>query len=135
MNPNKITVKDRLKELRGGVTQADFAKKFDVVAVTISQIENGKQNPSWDLAIRICEAYNCSMDWLQGRSDIQNIQQLSYDSYKEKYHEQVEKNTFLMEKIIKLQDDLLQLNYEKNAAERNFKKDSEKDLGIELASA
>lgn len=135
MNPNKVTVKDRLKELRGGVTQADFAKKFDVVAVTISQIENGKQNPSWDLALRICEAYHCSMDWLQGRSDIQNIQQLSFDSYKEKYHEQVEKNTFLMEKIIKLQDDLLQLNYEKNAAERSFKKDTERDLGIELISA
>ncbi len=135
MNPNKITVKDRLRELRGGVTQADFAKKFDVVAVTISQIENGKQNPSWDLAIRICEAYNCSMDWLQGRSDIQNIKQLSYDSYKEKYHEQVEKNTFLMEKIIKLQDDLLRFNYEKNAAERNFKKDTERDLAIELVSA
>jgi DNA-binding XRE family transcriptional regulator len=135
MNPNKITVKDRLRELRGGVTQADFAKKFDVVAVTISQIENGKQNPSWELALRICEAYNCSMDWLQGRSDIQNIQQLSYDSYKEKYHEQVEKNTFLMEKIIKLQDDLLKFSYEKNAAERSFKKDTERDLALEFVSA
>lgn len=135
MNPNKITVKDRLKELRGGVTQADFAKKFDVVAVTISQIENGKQNPSWDLALRICEAYNCSMDWLQGRSDIQNIQQLSYDSYKEKYHEQVERNSLLMEKIIKLQDDLLKLSYEKNATERNFKKDTERDLAVEFVSS
>ncbi|MFN3488018.1 MAG: helix-turn-helix domain-containing protein [Emticicia sp.] len=134
MNPNKITIKDRLRELRGGVTQADFAKKFDVVAVTISQIENGKQNPSWELALRICEAYNCSMDWLQGRSDIQNIQQLSYDSYKEKYHEQVEKNTFLMEKIIKLQDDLLRFSYEKNASERSFKKDIERNLAVELAS-
>ena len=130
MIPNKITVKDRLKELRGGLTQADFAKKFDVVAVTISQIENGKQNPSWELALRICEAYNCSMDWLQGRSDIQNIQQLSYDSYKEKYHEQVEKNSFLMEKIINLQDNLLRFMYEKNAAERSFEKDTERDLVV-----
>jgi DNA-binding XRE family transcriptional regulator len=131
MIPNKITVKDRLKELRGGLTQADFAKKFDVVAVTISQIENGKQNPSWELALRICEAYNCSMDWLQGRSDIQNIQQLSYDSYKEKYHEQVEKNSFLLEKIIKLQDELLKFSYEKNI-EKSLKKDIETDFGVEL---
>lgn len=134
MIPNNTNVKDRLKELRGELTQAAFAEKFGVVAVTISQIENGKQNPSWDLAIRICEAYNCSMDWLQGRSDIQNIKQLSYDSYKEKYHEQVEKNSFLMEKIINLQDDLLRFMYEKNAAERSFKKDTERDLAIELVS-
>lgn len=107
MNSNKISVKDRLKELRGDLTQAAFAKKFGVVAVTISQIENGKQNPSWELALRICEAYNCSMDWLQGRSDIQNIQQITFDSYKEKYLEQVEKNSFLMGKIIQLQDELL----------------------------
>ena len=135
MIPNNTNVKDRLKELRGELTQVAFAEKFGVVAVTISQIEKGKQNPSWDLALRICEEFNCSMDWLQGRSDIQNLQQLSYDSYKEKYHEQVEKNSFLMEKIIKLQDDLLSIIYEKNAADKSLKKDSGRDLVVELVSA
>jgi DNA-binding XRE family transcriptional regulator len=132
MIPNNTNVKDRLKELRGELTQVAFAEKFGVVAVTISQIEKGKQNPSWDLALRICEEFNCSMDWLQGRSDIRNLQQLSYDSYKEKYHEQVEKNSFLMEKIIKLQDDLLSFIYEKNAADKSLKKDSGRDLVVEL---
>eukprot|EP01036_Dinobryon_divergens_P040081 gene40081-52940_t len=40
MIPNNTNVKDRLKELRGELTQAAFAEKFGVVAVTISQIEN-----------------------------------------------------------------------------------------------
>lgn len=110
MIPNNTTVKDRLKELRGELTQAAFAEKFGIVAVTISQIEKGKQNPSWDLALRICEEFNCSMDWLQGRSEIKTIQVFSPDTYKEKYYEQLEKNSVLKDKIIKLQEDLIQNN-------------------------
>lgn len=131
-----MTVKDRLRELRGGITQADFAKKFDVVAVTISQIENGKQNPSWDLALRICEEFNCSMDWLQGRTDIQNIQQKSFDGYKEKYYEQIEKNNFLLEKIIKLQEEMLRTNHDKSAEstkEGSFRKDIERNVELVLS--
>lgn len=114
MIPNNTTVKDRLKELRGELTQAAFAEKFGVVAVTISQIEKGKQNPSWDLALRICEEFNCSMDWLQGRSEIQTIQVFSPDSYKEKYYEQLEKNSVLKDKIIKLQEELIQNFFDKS---------------------
>lgn len=106
---NKTHVKDRLKELRGDVTQAIFAQKFGVVAVTISQIENGKQNPSWDLALRICKEYDCSMDWFQGRSEIKNILQLQVinEDFKEKYYQELIKNSELKDKIIQLQDDLL----------------------------
>ena len=107
MIPNKTHVKDRLKELRGELTQAIFAKKFGVVAVTISQIENGKQNPSWDLALRICKEYDCSMDWLQGRSDIKTNQAFTSDSFQKKYYEQLGKTDELKDKIIQLQDDLL----------------------------
>jgi DNA-binding XRE family transcriptional regulator len=107
MIPNNIMVKDRLKELRGELTQVAFAEKFGVVAVTISQIEKGKQNPSWDLALRICEECNCSMDWLQGRSEIKTIQVFTPDVFREKYYEQLEKNSALKDKIIQLQEELL----------------------------
>lgn len=109
MIPDNTNVKDRLRELRGGVTQAAFAEKFGVVAVTISQIEKGKQNPSWDLALRICEEYDCSMDWLQGRSDAKKIRSVivSDDGFKDRFYEQLEKNNDLKDKIIKLQDELL----------------------------
>lgn len=114
MIPNKTTVKDRLKELRGELTQAAFAEKVGVVAVTISQIEKGKQNPSWDLALRICEEFNCSMDWLQGRSEIQTIQIFAPDTFKEKYYEQLEKTIALKDKIIQLQEQLLLFSLNKN---------------------
>lgn len=114
MIPNKTTVKDRLKELRGELTQAAFAEKVGVVAVTISQIEKGKQNPSWDLALRICEEFNCSMDWLQGRSEIQTIQTFAPDTFKEKYYEQLEKTIALKDKIIQLQEQLLLFSLNKN---------------------
>ncbi len=107
MIPNNTNVKDRLRELRGELTQAAFAEKFGVVAVTISQIEKGKQNPSWDLALKICEEFNCSMDWLQGRSETKQIQVVAPDAYKDKYYEQLEKNNALKDKIIHLQEQLL----------------------------
>lgn len=120
MIPNNTTVKDRLKELRGDLTQAAFAEKFGVVAVTISQIEKGKQNPSWDLALRICEEYNCSMDWLQGRSEIRTIQVFSPDTFKEKYYDLLEKNNALKDKVIQLQEELI-----KNISEKCVMKNSE----------
>lgn len=121
MIPNKTTVKDRLKELRGELTQAAFAEKVGVVAVTISQIEKGKQNPSWDLALRICEEFNCSMDWLQGRSEIQTIQIFAPDTFKEKYYEQLEKTIALKDKIIQLQEQLLLFSLNKNLVSSEVK--------------
>ncbi|WP_064198422.1 MULTISPECIES: helix-turn-helix domain-containing protein [Emticicia] len=114
MIPNNTNVKDRLKELRGELTQAAFAEKFGVVAVTISQIEKGKQNPSWDLALRICEEFNCSMDWLQGRSETKQIQAFAPDAFKDKYYDLLEKSNALKDKIIQLQDELLVINLNKN---------------------
>ncbi len=116
MIPDNTTVKDRLKELRGELTQAVFAEKFGVVAVTISQIEKGKQNPSWDLALRICEEFNCSMDWLQGRSEIRQIQVFASDAYKDKYYDQLEKNSAFKDKIIQLHEQLLTFSLNKNFA-------------------
>lgn len=123
MIPNNPKVKDRLRELRGELTQAVFAEKFGVVAVTISQIEKGKQNPSWDLALRICEEFNCSMDWLQGRSETRQIQVFAPvpDAFKDKYYEQLEKNIALRDKIIQLQEQLLSFIHNKNFAESEIK--------------
>jgi hypothetical protein len=49
------------------------------------------------------------MDWFQGRSEIKNILQLQVinEDFKEKYHQELIKNSELKDKIIQLQDDLL----------------------------
>jgi DNA-binding XRE family transcriptional regulator len=86
--------RDRIKELRGYSSQTEFAKKFEVSPVTISAIEAGKQNPSWDLALKVCEEYKCSMDWLCGRTELRN---LPNDSNDKKNNEELEKGNFIIE--------------------------------------
>ncbi len=63
---------DRIKELRAGLSQEEFGKKFGVTSVTISAIEKGKQNPGWDLAEAICDEYGVSLDWLRGKTEIKS---------------------------------------------------------------
>jgi len=50
-----MCLKNKLDELRklNGLTQEEFAKELRVSRQTISAIENGKYNPSLDLAFEI----------------------------------------------------------------------------------
>lgn len=50
-----MSLKNKLDELRklNGLTQEEFAKELRVSRQTISAIENGKYNPSLDLAFEI----------------------------------------------------------------------------------
>ena len=50
-----MRLKNKLDELRklNGLTQEEFAKELRVSRQTISAIENGKYNPSLDLAFEI----------------------------------------------------------------------------------
>ena len=47
----KTKIKDLRKKL--GITQEDLAKKVNVTRQTIISLENGRYNPSLDLAYRI----------------------------------------------------------------------------------
>ena len=53
-------MKNHLDELRklNGLTQEEFAKELSVSRQTISAIENGKYNPSLDLAFEIAIYFN-----------------------------------------------------------------------------
>ncbi len=57
-------LKNKLDELRKlkGLTQEDFAKKLRVSRQTISAIENGKYNPSLDLAFEIALYFNKAIE-------------------------------------------------------------------------
>jgi len=59
-----MTIGERIKQLRGDMTLTEFASIFKVGASNISAIENNKSLPSNQLAIAICEHFNCSLDWL-----------------------------------------------------------------------
>lgn len=57
-------LKNKLDELRklNGLTQEEFAKELRVSRQTISAIENGKYNPSLDLAFEIALYFNMTIE-------------------------------------------------------------------------
>ncbi|MCA2408451.1 XRE family transcriptional regulator [Rhizobium leguminosarum] len=62
---------DRLKELQGDLRDAEFARKTGVSVQTLKRYEDGS-SPSIDIARKIADAYQVSMDWLSGRSELRN---------------------------------------------------------------
>lgn len=59
-----MSIGQRVKELRGHLTLAEFAEPLGVSTSSIHAIEIGKSKPSYDVAFKICELYECSLDWL-----------------------------------------------------------------------
>ena len=59
-----MRLKNKLDELRklNDLTQEEFAKKLRVSRQTISAIENGKYNPSLDLAFEIALYFNMTIE-------------------------------------------------------------------------
>ena len=52
---------DKLRKLKG-LTQEEFAKELKVSRQTVSAIENGKYNPSFDLAFDIALYFNKTIE-------------------------------------------------------------------------
>ena len=52
---------DKLRKLKG-LTQEEFAKELKVSRQTVSAIENGKYNPSLDLAFDIALYFNKTIE-------------------------------------------------------------------------
>ena len=66
------TIKDRIKELRKekGLTQEKLAKLLGLNAKSsIANYENGANSPSDEVKIKMCTLFNCSMDYLMGKSN------------------------------------------------------------------
>ncbi len=66
-------MKNRVEELRKekGLNQEEFAKALKVSRQTVSSIENGKYNPSLDLAFDIAEFFGKTIEeiFIYERSD------------------------------------------------------------------
>lgn len=63
-NIGGVILENRLVELRKNfnLSQEDFAKKINVSRQTVSSIENGRYNPSLDLAFQIAEVFNMQIE-------------------------------------------------------------------------
>ena len=72
-------IKIRRKELR--IKQAELAEKLNISNNHMSSIENGRQKPSLDIFIRICDLLNVTPDYLLlGSMHAYNIPQDIIDS-------------------------------------------------------
>lgn len=58
-------MKDRIKEIRGNMTQDDFAETMGISKNYVSQMENGKKVPGDRLISDICEKFGYSETWLK----------------------------------------------------------------------
>lgn len=56
--------KNRLFELRGKLTQKEFAEKIGLTQQNYANYESGKQGLKSDLITKICETFGCSAEWL-----------------------------------------------------------------------
>lgn len=65
---------NRIKILREeiGYTQQGLADKLGGAKSTIAMYENETRKPSMEVLIKLSEIFNCSIDYLLGKSDIRN---------------------------------------------------------------
>lgn len=71
MNENKPIIAERIKNLRKekGLTQEELAKILGLNAKSsIANYESGANSPSDDIKKKMCEIFNCTMDYLIGKS-------------------------------------------------------------------
>jgi len=67
-----------LKKLRQdkNLTQDELAKKIDTSRSNIANYENDKNMPSVDILEKLAKLFNCSTDFLLGKSNIKNPEEL-----------------------------------------------------------
>ena len=66
---------NRLKELRKdkGVTQKVVAKHIGIIDQAYQKYEYGKHEPNHETTIKLADFFNCSVDYLLGRTDIKEV--------------------------------------------------------------
>ena len=83
-----MTFGNILKKIRqeNNMTQDELAKKIDTSRSNIANYENGKNMPSIDILEKIASLFNCTTDYLLGKTDIRNIE----EDFKFAYHKETE---------------------------------------------
>ena len=73
----------RLKRLRheNGMTMEQFGKRIGVSAPTIAAYETESRSPRLEVITAISQAYDCSVDFLLGLTDVRQVKQDIYDAH------------------------------------------------------
>lgn len=69
---------NRIKILREelNITQQELADKLNGAKSTIAMYEKGDRKPSMEVLIKLSEIFDCSIDYLLGKSDIRNPEKI-----------------------------------------------------------
>lgn len=63
----------RLKELRGNMSQADLATALNISRGAVGLWETGERQPKYETLIKIADLFNCSVDYLIGHKENDNV--------------------------------------------------------------
>lgn len=79
-----------LERTRLGLNQIELAKKLNLSSsASISQYEKGDRVPSDDIKLKMTEIFNCSLDYLLGKTDKRNYEQEEQE-FRFAYHKEME---------------------------------------------
>ena len=67
------TFSDKLKKLRGALTQAEFARRIGLAQNSYHRYESGERIPDIDVLSKLASRLNVSTDWLLGLEDNEGI--------------------------------------------------------------
>ena len=72
---------NRIKQLREefNITQIQLAKKMNKTQQTISLYEKGTNEPDLDGYILLSKLFNCSVEYVAGKSDVRNPEEVEID--------------------------------------------------------
>ena len=71
---------NRIKFLREELhmTQQELADKLDGAKSTVAMYEKGDRKPSMEVLLKLSEIFDCSIDYILGKSDIRNPEEFKY---------------------------------------------------------
>ena len=72
---------NRIKFLREelNMTQQELADKLNGAKSTVAMYEKGDRKPSMEVLLKLSEIFDCSIDYLLGKSDIRNPEEFNND--------------------------------------------------------
>jgi len=72
---------NRIKQLReeNNWTQLELSQKMDCAMSSIAMYEKGDRKPSLEVLVKLSEIFNCSIDYILGKSDIRNPEKTEDD--------------------------------------------------------
>jgi len=125
-------IKDRLKceRLRKDLNQTELAKFLNVSKQTVSNWENGNRIPDTLTLSKLADFFNCSVDYILGRSENRNGIISKANINGNNYEFELDKNIF-PNGITREQ----MINYIKELEERNKELEKEADLSRKLKEA